>query len=98
MPLACPVCKAENAAGPACRRCKADLTMLFALDERRSALLAQSRQSSQRGDLGEALRSARQASDLKRDPESMQWLALMQLLAEDFGQAWQGYQSAENHG
>jgi hypothetical protein len=98
MPLTCPVCKAENAAGPACRRCKADLTMLFALDERRTALLAQSQQSSQRGDLAEALRIARQANDLRRDRESLRWLTLILMLAENFGEAWQAYQSSENYG
>jgi hypothetical protein len=98
MPLTCPVCKAENAAGPACRRCKADLTMLFALDERRTALLAQSQQFSQRGELREALRIARQANDLRCDRESLRWLTLMLLLDENFGEAWQAYQSSEKHG
>src|SRR5262249_17865113 len=33
--MRCPVCKAENAQGPACRRCKADLSLLFAVEARR---------------------------------------------------------------
>jgi hypothetical protein len=98
MPLACPVCKAENAAGPTCRRCKADLAMLFALDQQRSALLARSRQSLHRGDECEALRTARQANDLRSDRESLRWLTLMLMLAEDFGEAWQIHQYAEQHG
>ena len=36
MALRCPVCKAENAQGPNCRRCKADLSLLFALEDRRA--------------------------------------------------------------
>jgi hypothetical protein len=98
IPLACPVCKAENTAGPACRRCKADLGLLFAIDEQRTALLGQSRQSSLRGELCEALRLARQANDLNCNRESRRWLALMLLLAEDFPGAWQAYQTTENHG
>jgi hypothetical protein len=30
--VACPCCRAVNESGPACRRCKADLGLLFALD------------------------------------------------------------------
>ena len=37
--MKCPVCRAENDQGPQCRRCKADLALLFTLaDQRRSAL------------------------------------------------------------
>jgi hypothetical protein len=38
--MRCPVCKADNDQGPACRRCKADLSLLWALEARREALLA----------------------------------------------------------
>ncbi len=41
--MVCPVCKAENAAGPACRRCKADLSLLFQLEEQRERTLAAAR-------------------------------------------------------
>ena len=34
--IRCPLCKADNLEGPACRRCKADLSMLFRLEERRA--------------------------------------------------------------
>ena len=30
--IRCPVCKAENSQGPTCRRCKADLSLLFRLE------------------------------------------------------------------
>ena len=39
--LRCPVCKADNSAGRACRRCKADLSLLFALEEERSWQIAE---------------------------------------------------------
>ena len=37
----CPVCKADNSQGPQCRRCKADLSLLFALEEQRRRTLAE---------------------------------------------------------
>jgi hypothetical protein len=42
--MICPVCKAENTQGPACRRCKADLSLLWSLESRREALLNAARQ------------------------------------------------------
>jgi hypothetical protein len=37
--MRCPVCKADNTEGPACRRCKADLSLLWSLEARRKELL-----------------------------------------------------------
>ena len=37
--MRCPVCKAENADAPQCRRCKADLSLLVALEQRRAQAL-----------------------------------------------------------
>lgn len=33
--MRCPVCRAENDRGPNCRRCRADLSLLFALEKQR---------------------------------------------------------------
>jgi hypothetical protein len=41
--MRCPVCKAENVQESACRRCKADLSLLRALEARRAALLKSAR-------------------------------------------------------
>ena len=54
--MRCPVCKAENAQGPACRRCKADLSLLFALEERRAWALAEARRLLAAGRVDEARR------------------------------------------
>ena len=43
MALRCPVCKAENAQGPNCRRCKADLSMMFALEDQRAPVMEEAR-------------------------------------------------------
>jgi hypothetical protein len=48
--MRCPVCKAENDQGPACRRCKADLALLWAVEARREALLISARQRLARRD------------------------------------------------
>lgn len=36
MSVVCPCCKAVNDAGPHCRRCRADLSLLFAWSARQS--------------------------------------------------------------
>ncbi len=51
--LSCPVCKAENAQGPFCRRCKADLSLLFSL---RQQLRARAVEALVKRDFGRAWR------------------------------------------
>ncbi len=92
MPLRCPVCKADNTQGPSCRRCKADLTMLFALEEQRDHLLALARAAFVAGGRSqEALAQAAQADSLRRDEESLRLVALGALLCRDFHLAWRTY-------
>jgi hypothetical protein len=98
MPLRCPVCKADNAAGPACRRCKADLGTLFALEEQRTALLMRAREALDNGGLPEALRCAHAANDLRRGADSQRWLAMLNLFTDRFGEAWQAYQATNPYG
>ncbi len=52
--MRCPVCKAE-APGPQCRRCKADLAVLFDLESARRAQLEAAREHLAQGRLPEAL-------------------------------------------
>jgi hypothetical protein len=98
MPLRCPVCKADNSTGPACRRCKADLEMLFALEDRRTALLVDSRQALMRNNRHDALHLARAANDLRQDSDTQRWLAVVNLLMGNFGEAWRAYQCVKAHG
>jgi hypothetical protein len=88
MPLRCPVCRADNTQGPACRRCKADLSMLFALEERRDYLLREARSAIAVGRWHDALPAATEADALRRDEESLRLVALAALLARDFHLAW----------
>lgn len=88
--LRCPVCKADNGQGPACRRCKADLSLLFALEEQRDHALAEAR-SALSADPAQALREALRADHLRRDEVSRRLVAVAALLCRDFALAWRTY-------
>jgi hypothetical protein len=95
MVLRCPVCKAENSTGPACRRCKADLSMLFALEEKRDRLLAEARTAVAVGDGREALSAALAANGLRREKDSLKLVAVAALLCRDFHLAWRTYEALQ---
>ena len=89
----CPVCRAENTAGPQCRRCRADLGLLFALEEQRELTLSAGALCAARGQGSEAARLAGRAHWLRRGPDAARLLAIGRLLQRDFAGAWQAYQS-----
>jgi hypothetical protein len=89
--MRCPVCKADNSQGPQCRRCKADLSALFALEEQRAQALAAAGQGLLSGQIEPAFRLAQHAEWLRRDVDSMRLLAMGALLQRDFTQAWRYY-------
>jgi hypothetical protein len=89
--MRCPVCKADNPQGPQCRRCKADLSLLFALEEQRQRTLAEARSCLQRGDWQAAAEHAETANWLRGDGDSRQLAAVARLLGRDFTGAWQCY-------
>ena len=93
--MRCPVCKAENAQGPQCRRCKADLAPLFDLEAARRARLDAARQHLAGGRWPEAVAPAAAADRLRSDRESRRLLAMARLLARDFAGAWEGYRAAQ---
>ena len=93
--MRCPVCKAENGQGPQCRRCKADLTLLFDLEAVRRARLDAVREHLARGRWPEAVAGAAEADWLRRDGESQRLLAVARLLDRDFGGAWECYREAQ---
>jgi hypothetical protein len=92
--MRCPVCKAENAQGPSCRRCKADLSLLFALEVRRGRALEEARQALAAGQWGAAHSRAAQADHLRSDAESKRLRAVAALLDRDFHEAWRCYRAA----
>ena len=87
--IRCPACKAENAQGPTCRRCKADLSLLFALEGRRAWTLAEARRLLAAGRTAEADELAEEADWMRSDTESRRMLALTRLMRRDFAGAWE---------
>ncbi len=90
--MRCPVCKADNSQGPQCRRCKADLTLLFALEEQRLQALAAAQRCLAEGHWLRALRHAEAGDWMRSDVDSRRLLAVAYLLNRDFAHAWHWYQ------
>lgn len=94
MPLRCPVCKAENSTPPACRRCKADLALLFAVEADRERCLYAARVALREGRWVEAQWQAARADGLRHDAEAARLRAVAALLGGDPAEAWRQYQRA----
>jgi len=91
--MRCPVCRAENDTGPECRRCKADLSLLFALDKQRRGVLDLACQCLKRGEWARAQALAEGADTLRRDEESQRLVAVSYLLQGDFRRAWESMEN-----
>jgi hypothetical protein len=87
--MRCPVCRADNSEGPLCRRCRADLSTLFALEAHRAAALAAAA-----ADAPLSLRHAETAHALRRGPDSWRALAVARLRNRDFAAALIAYNEA----
>ncbi len=101
--LSCPVCRAENVrplanlpgeAPAQCRRCRADLSLLADLLQRRRFALSAAWTYLARGDGPAALPLAREAHTLRADADSRQCLALSSLLAGQYSDALAWYISS----
>jgi hypothetical protein len=92
--MRCPVCRAENDRGPQCRRCRADLTLLFRLEGQRSGLVERARNELARGRPEEALALLDDAEALRRGDDLCPLRAAAHLLRRDFAEAWRSYQDA----
>jgi len=95
-PFPCPCCRASNDAGPACRRCKADLSLLFAVAEQRSSLVAEAQSFAAEGKFADALRSLEEADALRSGDDVRQLRAAVLLAAGDFAAAWGAYTDLAN--
>jgi hypothetical protein len=91
--MRCPVCKADNLQGPQCRRCKADLSLLFALEEQRRRTLAEARRCLRHGAWRAAANHIKTADWLRGDEESQRLTAVAHLLEGHFAEAWHCYQT-----
>jgi hypothetical protein len=91
--MRCPVCRAEVEQGPQCRRCRADLSLLFELEKQRRHVLTAAYQCLGRGRYQYALTLAEGAEVFRRDEETKRLRALIYLLQRDFANAWRCYTS-----
>jgi methylphosphotriester-DNA--protein-cysteine methyltransferase len=91
MSLPCPCCRAANDAGPACRRCRADLSLLFALRDQRERLLARAADALTQGDGPAALKLAGEAAAIRDGDDARTVRAAAALLTRDFAAAWAWY-------
>ncbi|HKI32427.1 MAG TPA: hypothetical protein VKA46_11205 [Gemmataceae bacterium] len=91
--ITCPVCRARVESGPQCRRCKADLSLLFALEARRDAALAAAHRALAAGQPDKALAAARGAEVLRHGEDAGHLIAAAHLLRREFEAAWYWYAS-----
>ncbi len=82
--MRCPLCRAENGMETACRRCKADLTLVVAVEARRRRLLAEAARRALAGDGDAALHAARLAHELRPGADSWRLMAVGHLLRRDY--------------
>ncbi len=90
-PVPCPCCRVPNDAGPDCRRCKADLSLLFAVAQRRAALVAEAQSLAAEGKFADAVRSLEEAEALRSGDDVRQLRAAALLAAGEFAAAWAAY-------
>jgi hypothetical protein len=88
--MRCPVCRAENE-DTTCRRCRADLAPLFALEEQRAHALAEAQRALGNGQGAEVVHYAETAQRLRGGGDALRLLALGHLLERDFARAQSYY-------
>jgi hypothetical protein len=96
--MRCPVCKAENDQGPQCRRCRADLSLLFTLEEERSRLLDEASRCARAGCWRETAGLASQAEGLRGGEDARRLLVLAHLMERDYPAAWQAQKTLSRPG
>ena len=89
--IPCPCCRATNDAPPACRRCKADLSLLFGVMTQRDALMADAMRHIAAGDFFAALCSIGDVESLRSGGDVSRLRAVVHLLSRDFHTAWACY-------
>src|SRR5262249_2963444 len=92
--MRCPVCRADNNEGPNCRRCRADLSLLFELEEARARLLQRAAQQATPGNWVGVACLAENAHSLRRDTDSARLAAIAWLMQARFDRAWELYPKA----
>ena len=85
--MRCPVCRAENGLDALCRRCRADLAMLAAVEQQRAACLSEAGQHLRAGAGDAAAAHAEQAHGLRAAADSAKLAALGHLVNQRFAEA-----------
>lgn len=93
MTLACPCCRASNDT-PTCRRCKADLSLLLAVEDRREYHVTLAKRFAADGRIAEAIRHVDQATRLRPAADVKQLRATLHLLTGEFTAALRAYDEA----
>ena len=93
MTIACPACRAENTERT-CRRCKADLAMLWDLEAQRDAILAEAADALQRRDWTRCIERAQAALALREGPDAARLIACSYLLRGKFHHALEWHAKA----
>lgn len=94
MTLSCPVCRAENTSGSNCRRCRADLSLLEAVESRRAFHLASAATNLRDGSVMDAMVQLRLAENLQSGHDIRRTRACINLIAGDFYSALAEYVAA----
>lgn len=93
MTLTCPCCHASNDTA-VCRRCKADLSLLVAMENRREYHVTLAKRFAAEGRYTEALRHINQATQLRPTADMTQFRAALHLLGGEFAAALRAYDGA----
>src|SRR5437870_2457733 len=84
--MRCPVCRADNDT-PTCRRCRADLTLLVALEHRRERLLGLAHCHLVQAQTETGMDYARAAQRLRGGEDAAELIALGHFLRREFAAA-----------
>ena len=90
MTLACPCCRASNETAT-CRRCRADLSLLAAVEARRAFHVLSSERFAADGRAGEALTHVARAEELRPGADLARLRAALLLLRGDYAGAVAAY-------
>lgn len=93
--MRCPVCQADNNEDVACRRCRADLSLLFALEELRCRCLDAAQKCLGQCQVAPALEHIRRADEVRHGPDTDRLAAVAQLLGGNFSEAWRLWQALQ---
>ena len=87
MPLTCPVCRALNEQPPTCRRCKADLSLCWAVFAQREYHVGTAKITLAKRDLKAAAFHLDEAEIAQQGPDLHRLRAVWHLLRRDFDSA-----------